>query len=390
MRSEDRTQLSNPGVFADLARHRQQRLAAGLPVIDLSIGSPDLAPPVHVRQALAEAAMDPSQYGYALNDHPGLRQAAADWYRKRFMVELDPDTEIVSLLGSQDGLMHVTLALLTPGDTVLVPEPCYPAFAAGPMLAGARIYPMPLLARNGYLIDFAAIPREVARTTKFMLVSYPNNPTTAVAPTAFYDTLVAFAHEHSITVLHDNAYSEICFDGAHGGSFLAHAGAKAIGIEFNSLSKPYGLPGARIGFCMGNRDVCRRLALLKSNIDYGMFLPIQAAAIAALTGDQACVAQARAIYRRRRDVLCDGLRTIGWEVTPPGGTIFVWARLPGELQDSRRFCEELLSRAGVMVTPGRAFGALGEGYVRLALVQDEETLRQAVRAIGESGLIRRG
>lgn len=382
-----RNRLSQSGIFAELARRRTMRIQSGLPVIDLSIGSPDLPPPEHVRRALAEAAMNPDAYGYAMTDSPQLRQAAVDWYQRRFGVSLDPSQEILSLQGSHDGLMHICLALLEPGDTVLIPDPCYPAFAAGPVMAGAKLHSMPLLVDNNYLIDFQAIPREVARSARLMFVSYPNNPTTALAPDAFYDELIAFAHDNDIIVVHDNAYSEILFDGVQGRSFLEFDGAGAVGIEFNSLSKPYGLPGARIGLCLGNKELCRRLATFKSNIDYGMFLPVQAAAVAALVGDQSCVHKAKAIYEQRRNVLCAGMQKIGWHIQPSGGTIFVWASLPEGNSDSFSFCNELFTRSGVLLTPGLAFGALGEGYVRLALVRDEATLTRAVDLIGGSGLV---
>jgi len=376
------------GIFSKLTVVRRKREAAGEPVIDMSIGAPNIPPAPHIREALCKAAADERNYIYAINDQTALLEAVAAWYDRRYGVKLDPKTEICSLLGSQEGLAHIALSIVDEGDTVLVPDPCYPVFGDGPQIAGAVLHYMPQKKENGYVIRLEDIPEDVARRAKLMVVSYPNNPTTALAPESFYEELVAFAKKYDIIVLHDNAYSELVFDGRTCGSFLRFPGAKEVGVEFNSLSKTYGLAGARIGFCLGNAQVVEKLKLLKSNMDYGMFLPIQQAAIAAITGDQSCVETTRAAYERRRNCLCDGFTAIGWRMERPVATMFVWAQVPEHYPDSETFTMDLVEKAGVIVTPGSAFGPSGEGYVRLALVQDEEAIRQAIDAVAKSGILK--
>lgn len=374
------------GVFSRLAVMRKNRLAQGKEVYDLSIGAPNIPPTKRIMEVMAEAVMKPANYVYAINDTQQLLEAVAQWYKRRYDVELNPETEICSLLGSQDGLSHIALSILDPGDVMLVPDPCYPIFADGPRIAGAELYYMPLQKENDYVIQLQDIPEEIARKAKFMLVSYPNNPTAAMAPESFYHEVVAFAKKYDIIVLHDNAYSELVFDGQSCGSFLSIPGAMEVGVEFNSLSKTYGLAGARIGFCVGNKEVVGMLKTLKSNMDYGMFLPIQAAAVEALTGNQSVVAETRAAYEHRRDVLCDGLIETGWHMEKPAGTMFVWAPIPDSYQDSESFVADLLDKTGVLVTPGSAFGPSGEGYVRMALVQSEDTMKKIVEAVAVSGI----
>lgn len=374
------------GVFSRLAEMRKQRAAAGKEVFDLSIGAPNIPPAKRIMEAMAKAVMEPSNYVYAISDTQQMLEAVAQWYQRRYQVELDPATEICSLLGSQDGLAHIALSILDPGDVMLVPDPCYPIFADGPRIAGAELYYMPQKKENDYVIQLQDIPEEIAQRAKFMLVSYPNNPTAAMAPDSFYHEVIAFAKKYDIIVLHDNAYSELVFDGRSWGSFLSFPGAREVGVEFNSLSKTYGLAGARIGYCVGNAKVVGMLKTLKSNMDYGMFLPIQAAAIEAITGDQSIVEETRAAYERRRDVLCDGLIEAGWQMDKPPGTMFVWAPIPKQYQDSESFVQDLLARTGVLVTPGSAFGPSGEGYVRMALVQSEADMQRIVEAVKESGI----
>ena len=386
MKFANRMNQFGEGVFSRLAVMRKNRLAQGKEVYDLSIGAPNIPPTKRIMEVMAEAVMKPANYVYAINDTQQLLEAVAQWYKRRYDVELNPETEICSLLGSQDGLSHIALSILDPGDVMLVPDPCYPIFADGPRIAGAELYYMPLKKENDYVIQLQDIPEEVARKAKFMLVSYPNNPTAAMAPESFYHEVVAFAKKYDIIVLHDNAYSELVFDGQSCGSFLSIPGAMEVGVEFNSLSKTYGLAGARIGFCVGNKEVVGMLKTLKSNMDYGMFLPIQAAAIEALTGDQAVVAETRAAYEHRRDVLCDGLIEAGWHMEKPAGTMFVWAPIPSSYQDSESFVADLLDKTGVLVTPGSAFGPSGEGYVRMALVQSEDTMKKIVEAVAASGI----
>lgn len=386
MKFANRMNQFGEGVFSRLAVMRKNRLAQGKEVYDLSIGAPNIPPTKRIMEVMAEAVMKPANYVYAINDTQQLLEAVAQWYKRRYDVELNPETEICSLLGSQDGLSHIALSILDPGDIMLVPDPCYPIFADGPRIAGAELYYMPLQKENDYVIQLQDIPEEIARKAKFMLVSYPNNPTAAMAPESFYHEVVAFAKKYDIIVLHDNAYSELVFDGQSCGSFLSIPGAMEVGVEFNSLSKTYGLAGARIGFCVGNKDVVGMLKTLKSNMDYGMFLPIQAAAVEALTGDQAVVAETRAAYEHRRDVLCDGLIEAGWHMEKPAGTMFVWAPIPDSYQDSESFVADLLDKTGVLVTPGSAFGPSGEGYVRMALVQSEDTMKKIVEAVAASGI----
>ena len=376
------------GVFSRLAEMRKERTAAGKRVIDLSIGAPNIPPAKRIMEAMAKAVMDPGNYVYAISDTSAMLKAVADWYKRRYSVELDENTEICSLIGSQDGLAHIALSILDPGDVMMVPDPCYPIFADGPKLAGAELYYMPQKKEHDYVIQLRDIPEEVARRAKLMLVSYPNNPTAAMAPLDFYKELIEFAKKYNIIVIHDNAYSELVFDGAAWGSFLELPGAKEVGVEFNSLSKTYGLAGARIGYCLGNANVVGMLKTLKSNIDYGMFLPIQAAAIEAISGDQSIVAETRAAYERRRDVLCDGLIAAGWTMDKPKGTMFVWAPIPAKYATSEEFVKALMDKTGVLVTPGSAFGPSGEGYVRMALVQSEEDMQQAVDEVNKSGILK--
>lgn len=386
MKFAKRMDCFGEGVFSTLADIRRKKEEAGERVIDLSIGAPNVPPAEHIRRALCEAAADEKNYVYAISDRPELLEAAAGWYARRYGVTLDPDTEICSVLGSQEGLAHIALSVIDEGDLVLVPSPCYPVFGDGPRIAGARIWSMEQKRENDYVIRLDEIPEEVAQKARLMVVSYPNNPTTALAPDSFYEELVAFAKKYDIIVIHDNAYSELVFDGARCGSFLSFPGAKDVGVEFNSLSKTYGMAGARVGFCLGNAQVIARLKLLKSNMDYGMFLPIQAAAIAALNGDQSCVEATRKAYERRRDVLCESFGKAGWAMEKPKATMFVWAPVPDGCGSSQQFAMDLVEKAGVLVTPGSAFGESGEGFVRLALVQDEETILQAAEALKASGM----
>ena len=369
------------GIFARLAAMKQQKLSAGEEIIDLSIGAPNIPPPAHVMKVLSEEALKPENYVYAITDTCELLNEAGDWYRRRYNVELDPETEICSLWGSQEGLSHIALTLIDDGDLTLVPDPCYPIFADGAKLAGSEIYFMPQLKEHDYIIQLDKIPAEVAARAKFMVVSYPNNPTTAVAPADFYERLIYFAKRNNIVVLHDNAYSELIFDGSQGFSFLSFKGAKDVGVEFNSLSKTYGFAGARVGFCLGNREVVKRVKLLKSNIDYGLFLPIQKAAVAALQSPREVIDKTRAAYVERIDALIDGLNAVGWQIDKPKATMFVWAPVPEGFGSSEEFVKTLLERSNVLVTPGSAFGKSGEGFVRMALVQTAEVMRKVAAQV---------
>ena len=375
-----------PGIFNVLDERRQQRLVQGLPVYNLSIGTPDFLPEPHVVQALAQAASEPANYRYSLTELPELVEAVQHWYLRRYGVELEPD-ELMSIYGSQEGLTHIGWALCDPGDVVLVPDPGYPIFEMGPALCGAEIVHYPLKEENGYLPDLDGMDPELADRAKMMVVSYPANPVCVTAPDEFYHKLIAFAKAHNIIILHDNAYSDIIFDGRVGKSFLAYEGAKEVGVEYNSLSKTYNLTGARISFVLGNRQIIQTFRRLRSQIDYGIFLPVQHAAIAALNGPQDSVARNRAEYQARRDALCGGLRSIGWNVPDSQGSMFVWAPLPKGYSNSVDFCFELQERSGLLCTPGSAFGPLGEGHVRFALVQPVSMMQEIVAAVEASGMI---
>lgn len=382
-----RMDMFSEGIFSLLGERKKAQMNMGKRVVDLSIGAPNIPPADHVIETLHREVLNKENYVYALNDLDELQNAVAEWYMRRYGVDIDPRTEVVSLLGSQDGLAHIALSIIDEGDIVLVQDPCYPVFADGPRIAGADVHFMAQRPENGYVVDLDEIPKDVARAAKLMIISYPNNPTAALAPDAFYEKLIRFAKEYDIIILHDNAYSELVFDGATCGSFLRFPGAREVGVEFNSLSKSYGLAGARVGFCIGSSLVVSKLKVLKSNMDYGMFIPVQKAAVAAITGDQSCVEAARKAYERRRDILCDGLTAIGWPVERSKATMFVWTKIPSNYTNSMKFVMDLLERAGVLVTPGSAFGPSGEGYVRLALVQDEEAVRYAVESIKNSGIL---
>lgn len=369
------------GVFARLAAMKREKISSGEAIIDLSIGAPNIPPPAHVMKVLAEEALKAENYVYAITDTRELLNEASNWYRRRYGAEIDPASEVCSLWGSQEGLSHIALTIIDDGDLTLVPDPCYPVFADGAKLAGSAIYYMPQLKEHDYIIQLDKIPSDVAARAKFMVVSYPNNPTTAVATADFYERLIHFAKRNDIIVLHDNAYSELIFDGTQGLSFLSFKGAKDVGVEFNSLSKTYGFAGARVGFCLGNKDVVRHVKLLKSNIDYGLFLPIQKAAIAALRSPQVVIDKTRDAYIERRDALIDGLNAAGWQIDKPKATMFVWAPVPKGFGTSEEFVQTLLEKSNVLVTPGSAFGQSGEGFVRMALVQTADVMRQVAAQV---------
>ncbi|MFC4769052.1 LL-diaminopimelate aminotransferase [Effusibacillus consociatus] len=375
-------------IFFELNELKQQLRAEGTDIIDLGIGSPDLAPPPHVIQTLSEAAADPSGYGYPTSEGSlFFREAVANWYRNRFGVHLDPQTECIALMGSQDGLSHLALALVDPGDYVLVPDPGYPIYEVSIHLANGVPYLMPLKEENQFLPDFSTIPAEVAQNAKFMILNYPNNPVTAVADREFYEKAILFARRHNIVIVSDIAYSELAFDGYKPMSILEIEGAKEVAVEFHSLSKSFNMAGCRIGFGIGNKEILKALAIVKSNIDYGIFTAIQKAGAAALLGDQTHTVTMSKTYQARRDVLLDGLAKIGWTIPKPQATMFVWAKIPVAMS-SREFTRELLRHTGVAVVPGVGFGTHGEGFVRIALVQPAEKLQEVVSRIKDSGMLR--
>ncbi|MFZ5647036.1 MAG: LL-diaminopimelate aminotransferase [Bacillota bacterium] len=383
MQLAERMKKLEPGIFNELEKYKKQVEARGITVINLGVGTPDRPPAPHVVEALHRAVDKHENYRYPLVGRPELYSAVADWYRRRFAVVLDPQSEILVLMGSQDGLAHIAMAYVDRGDIALVPDPGYPIYAFGITLSGGELYPVPLLEENNFLPVLEDIPEEVARRAKMMWVNYPNNPVAAVANREFYEKVVEFAKKYNILICHDVAYSELCYDGFKPMSFLEVEGARDVGIEFYSLSKTYNMAGCRIGFAVGNREVIGVLSRMKSNIDYGVFYAVQEAGIAALEGPQECVEENARAYQRRRDILVDGLASLGWHMPKPKASMFVWAPLPPGYNSSREFCLELLDRAGVLVVPGIAFGARGEGYVRIGLVQEEDIIAEAVRRVGE-------
>lgn len=390
MKSAERMKYFRPSVFSRLDEEKRRLQEKGEKIIDFSIGSPDIAPAPHIMEALLKAAEDPANYRYAIHDLPRLQQAITDWYRRRYDVELDPCSEVITLQGSQEALANIALTLCDPGDIVLVPDPYYPIFAQGPKLAGADVRFMPMKEENDFLIRFDEISEEVAKKAVLMIVSYPNNPTGAVADDRFYTELIAFAKRWDIAVLHDNAYSELVFDGKRGKSFLSYPGAKDVGVELNSFSKTYGMAGARLGVCVGNRELIAGYHRLKSNMDYGIFLPVQQAGIAALEADQNCVETTRKAYEHRRDLLVRRFEEAGWVIRPSAATMFVWARIPDAFADSEQFALSLLAECGIVVTPGTEFGAEGRRHVRIALVISDEQIEEAAQRLARSCLFSGG
>ncbi|QGQ94989.1 aminotransferase class I/II-fold pyridoxal phosphate-dependent enzyme [Paenibacillus psychroresistens] len=369
-------------IFAEIAEWKEQVRSQGMDIIDLGIGSPDQPPSPTVMKALINAVSNPQNYGYPSSEGSLLfRQTVARWYKHRFDVELNPDNEILALMGSQDGLAHLAMAITDPGDLALVPDPGYPIYSASLILAGVTAYTMPLRAENEYLPNLKDIPVEIAQQAKFMLLNYPSNPLSAVADRAFFEQLVEFAVKNEIIIVHDLAYSEMTFDGFSPLSILQIAGAKEIAVEFHSLSKSFNMAGCRLAFMVGNASVVKALRTLKSNIDYGVFLAVQEAGIAALEEDMTHEYTVAKQYERRRDLVIEGLKQAGWDIPLPKATMFIWAPIP-QGWTSRQISREILLATGVVVIPGDAFGLEGEGYVRIALVQNEERLAEAVSRIG--------
>lgn len=386
MQASQRLDRFGAEVFASLNNKLLALKAQGKTIYNMSVGTPDFKPYDHVVEALTQAAQDPEMWKYALRDLPELKQAVCDYYERRFGVSGITPSMVQSCNGTQEGVGHLGLALLDPGDTILVPDPCYPVFEAGAKIADAKLEYYPLVAEHNYLPYVAGIDPEVADRAKYIIVSLPANPVGSVGTPEIYEEIITFAREHDLLIVHDNAYSDIVFDGEPGGSFLQYPGALEVGVEFFSLSKSFNVTGARIGFLVGREDVVSAFAKLRSQIDFGMFFPIQKAAIACLNGPRDEVEAQRLKYQERRDALCDGLEGLGWERPNAHGSMFVWAKLPGGRTDSMAFCEELMEKAGVVVTPGASFGPSGEGHVRMALVLPPDQIALAVEAIREAGL----
>jgi LL-diaminopimelate aminotransferase len=374
----DRLRRLPPYLFAEIDRKKRDVRARGVDVIDLGIGDPDLPTPPHIVRALQAAAAKPEHHRYpSYEGMPAFRQAVARWYGRRFGVALDPETEVLALIGSKEGTAHMPLAFVNPGDVVLVPDPGYPVYSAGAWFAGGECHFMPLRRENGFLPDLGAIPADVARRAKLMYLNYPNNPTAAVATKEFFARTVEFARRHQLIVCHDAMYSELRFDDHRPPSFLETPGAMEVGVEFHSLSKTYSMTGWRIGFCCGNAGALAGLGKIKTNVDSGVFQAVQEAGIAALTGPQDLSEQYRRTYQERRDVVVAGLKRLGWEVDVPKAAFFVWAPVPGGL-DSRAFAARLLNEVGCVITPGVGFGPSGEGFYRIALTIDAKRLQEAM------------
>ena len=376
-----------PGIFGALNEKKEELLRDGRKVYNLSVGTPDFKPAPHVMKVMQEACGKAENYKYSLADMPELLEAVQYRYEKRFGVHIETD-EVMSVYGSQEAMAHIGMVFCDPGDVILVPNPGYPMFEMSGIMAKADVQYYNIEEKNGYLPDLDSIPEAVLKKTKYMIVSYPLNPVCVCAPDDFYERLIAFAKKNNIVILHDNAYSDITFSGRPGRSFLSFDGAKDVGVEFYSLSKSYNLTGARISFVVGNRDIISRFRLLRSQIDYGIFYPVQLAAIAALTGPDDFIEEQRRQYAARNRALCGGLRSIGWDVPDSQGTMFVWAKIPEGYESSADFCMKLMEKTGVIVTPGSAFGSNGEGYVRMALVVDTDVIDEMIRVLDASGIFR--
>jgi LL-diaminopimelate aminotransferase len=381
MRFARRIEELPPYLFAEISRKIAEKRSQGVDVISFAVGDPDLPTPEHLIESLRDAAGDPANHRYPESEGlPELRQAIARWYERRFGVSLDPEREVLPLIGSKEGIGHIALCFIDQGDVALVPDPGYPVYAMGTLLAGGEAYYLPLREENGFLPDLESVPAEVLGRARTLWLNYPNNPTGAVAEVEFFERAAAFAREHGLAVLHDGPYSEVAFDGYRPPSFLEAKGAREVGIEFHSLSKSYNMTGWRIGMAVGNAEIIDALMRVKSNLDSGIPQAIQRMAIAALEGEQGCIEEHNRVYQRRRDRLVAALGGLGLRVSPPKASLYVWARVP-EGTTSVEFATRLLDEAGVVVTPGIGYGPSGEGYVRLSLTTPDERLEEGVRRL---------
>lgn len=384
MKEAKRLQKLPPYLFARIEKKIAEKKAQGVDIISLGIGDPDRPTPEHIIEKLVEEAHNAENHQYPSSvGMLEFREAVAQWYKNRFDVELDPAEEVVTLIGSKEGIGHISFCYVDPGDINLVPDPGYPVYGIGTLLAGGEPYYLPLKEENGFLPDLEAIPEDVANKAKILFINYPNNPTGALADMDFYNKVVAFAKKHDLVVCHDAAYSEIAFDGYQPPSFLQAQGAKDVGIEFNSLSKPYNMTGWRIGWAVGNKEVVEALGRIKSNLDSGAFQAIQHAGIAGLTGSQEPVKEMQQVYRERRDAVVDGLNKMGWNMEKPQATFYVWAPVP-KGYNSSEFAELVLEKAGVIITPGIGYGENGEGYFRIALTVEKERIDEALNRMQEA------
>lgn len=381
----ERIRTLPPYLFAAIDEMKQQAIARGVDIINLGIGDPDLPTPDPILERMQQAVTDPQHHQYPSSSGMlSFRTAVAGWYKRRFNVTVDPKSEVVTLIGSKEGIGHVPMAFIDPGDVVLVPSPGYPVYPVSASFAGGIAHEMPLLKQNGFLPDLDAIPSDVARNAKLMFLNSPNNPTSVIADTAFFSRVIAFAKEHHVIVCHDAAYSEIFYDGLRPSSFLEADGAMDVGIEFHSLSKTFNMTGWRIGFAVGRAEVIAGLSQIKSNLDSGQFQAVQEAGITALESDDRLTAGLRAIYQERRDVLVAGLRNLGLEFDTPSATFYVWIEVP-KGYTSASFTAHLLEKAGIVTTPGNGFGAPGEGYIRMALTTTKERLAEAADRLKQIG-----
>ena len=384
MNVADRVAALPPYLFARIEQKIEECQNRGVDVISLGIGDPDLPTPPHIVQALKEQADNPANHRYPSSvGLPAFRQAVAGWYRNRFGVLLDPRSEVVTLIGSKEGIAHISFCFLNPGDYALVPDPGYPVYAIGAALAGAENYLLPLQAERGFLPDFSAVPVQVARRAKLLWLNYPNNPTGAVASLDFFREAVSFARSYDLIICHDAPYTEITFDGYVAPSFLQAEGARDVGIEFHSLSKTYNMTGWRLGWAAGNAEAVKTLGSLKSNLDSGVFQAVQYAGVAALSGPQDCVGKTLRVYQERREIVAKGLRSLGWQTDLPKATIYVWVPVPPPYT-STEFAELVLEKAGVVLTQGIGYGACGEGFFRISLTTPTERLAEAFRRLQES------
>ena len=371
-------------IFTELLDEKKEyEFRTGRQVLDFSLGSPDIAPSSRIIDVMEEAVKDPKNFRYAVTMLPAMRTAIQEWYKERYDVQLEED-EIVLLQGSQEALVNLPLIYCNPNDGILVPNPYYPVYVDAPRLAQADILFMPLKAENDFLIDLDAVPEEDCQKAKMMIVCYPNNPTGAVAPDWFVEKLIAFARKNNILVVYDNAYSDLNFKNPRSRSFLSYPGAKEAGVEINSFSKSYGMAGARLGVLLGNREVVSAYEDLKSNMDYGVFLPVQYAGMEALKTGSSLLKETRDTYKHRQDLLIDLFEKAGWKLNPSEGTMFLWAPVPAGYSSASAFAKDLLRKTGVMVTPGNAFGSAGEGFVRIALVQPDAVIEEAGSRLQEA------
>ncbi|MEE9240391.1 MAG: LL-diaminopimelate aminotransferase [bacterium] len=381
----DRLKRLPPYLFAQIDQMKREAQETGMDIISLGVGDPDLPTPDHIIEELSVSSRRPANHQYpSYAGMESFRKACADWYEERFGVSLDPKSEVLSLIGSKEGIAHISLAFVNPGDYTLVPDPAYPVYEIGTYFADGQVHFMPLIAEKGFLPNLSDIPSDVARKAKLMFLNYPNNPTAACAEVSFYDEVVEFARANEVIVCSDIAYSEMAFDGYRPLSFLNAEGAKEVGVEFHSLSKTYNMTGWRIGFVAGNADVLSGLGSIKTNVDSGAFQAVQEAGICALRDDQSCVDEMRKTYQGRRDVILEGLKKLGLQAAIPKATFYVWVKCPDGYSSSE-FTAHLLKECGVVTTPGNGFGKSGEGYIRMALTVPEDRLREAIARMEKTG-----